>query len=77
MDLIVNIGGSVETVRFNVVELLATQVILGCDYCDKNADENIRRRQRIIELADATTVPIIRKQEPRAKDAILLPEEQK
>lgn len=35
IDLVVNIGGIVETVRFNVVERQATEVILVCDYCDK------------------------------------------
>lgn len=31
IDLVVNISVSVKTVRFNVVERLATQVILECD----------------------------------------------
>lgn len=68
-------GWRVETVRFNVVEHLATQVILGCDYFDKHI-ESIHPRQRIVELADGTIVLIIRKPSPRAWDAIPLSEEQ-
>lgn len=76
IDLVINIGGTVEPVRFDVVEHLATQIISGCDYCDKLV-ESIPRRQLIVKLFDASTVPIVRKPAPIAKDAIPLPEEQK
>lgn len=36
IELVVDIGGSIETVCFNVGDHLATQVILGCDYCHKH-----------------------------------------
>lgn len=36
--LVVNIRGSVETIRFKVVDCLATQGILGCYYYDKYID---------------------------------------
>lgn len=58
IDLVVNIGGIVQTVFLNVVERLSTEVILECEYCDKHV-EIIRPGQRIVELADATTVPNI------------------
>lgn len=77
IDLVVNIvgRGSMEIVSFNVVEILLTQVILGCIYCDKHF-ETIRYRQSIVELADETTVHIIRKPAPRPKDRDPLPEKQ-
>lgn len=57
------------------MEYIATQIILGCDYCDKHVEIN-RPRQRIVELADTATENIIRKPAPRAKDATPLPEQQ-
>lgn len=56
IDLVVNIGRSVKTVSSNVVERIATQIILGCHYYDKHI-ESIRHRQKIAELADGTIVP--------------------
>lgn len=75
IDLVVDIGRSVETVRFHVVERLATQVILGCSYCDKPI-ESIRPRQQMVELANGTIVPIVRKPSPRDKVSNPLEEEQ-
>lgn len=75
IDLVVNKRGSVETFRFKVVKRLVTQLILGCDYCDKHV-ESIHSTHRIVKLTDAKTVPFIRKPAPRAKDAIKLSEKQ-
>ena len=59
VNLTVRIGNRTENVRFNVVERLGTDVIIGCDYLDKHV-EAIRPRKRAIEMDDGTTVPIIR-----------------
>ena len=75
IDLSVNIGGRVETVRFNVVPRLAVDVIIGCDFCDKHI-EAIRPRKRLVELDDGTTVPIVRLPSKRATGSIPLPDEQ-
>ena len=58
INLVLRIGDRSETVRFNVVERLGTDVIVGCDYLDKNV-EAIRPRKRVVELDDGTTVPIL------------------
>lgn len=75
IDLAVNIGGSVENVRFNVVECIATHIILGCGYC-ANQIKSIRPRKRLVLVVDRTVVPIIKKTAPRAKEAIKIAEEQ-
>ena len=75
IDLSVNIGGRVETVRFNVVPRLAVDVIIGCDFCDKHI-EAIRPRKRLVEIDDGTTVPIVRRPSKRATGSIPLPDEQ-
>ena len=75
INLAVQVGTRFEIVKFNVVERLGTDVILGCDYCDKHV-EAIRPRRRIVELDDGTTVPILKKPEGRAKHAVPLPAEQ-
>ena len=38
IELSVNIGGRIESVRFNVVPRLAVDVIIGCDFCDKHIE---------------------------------------
>ena len=75
ISLAIDIGGRVEIMDFKVVERLAVPVILGCDYCDKHV-EAIRPRQRVVELDDGTTVPILRKPPTRPHGAIPLPEQQ-
>ena len=64
-----------EIISFKVFERLAVPVILGWDYCEKHV-EAIKPRQRIVELDDGTTVPIIRKPPPRQEGSIPLPEQQ-
>ena len=59
INLTVELGTRVEVVPFLVVDRLSTQVILGCDFCDKHV-ESIRPRQRVIVMDDGTTVPIVR-----------------
>lgn len=75
VNIVVNIGESVDNICFNVIEL-ATQCILLCDYLDKHT-ASIRPRQSLVELADGTVVPIIGKPPSRGNDAIPPPEEQK
>ena len=59
VELNVRIGNRQDKVNFYVVERLATDFILGCDFCDKHV-EAIRPRKRLIELDDGTTIPIVR-----------------
>ena len=54
INLTVELGTRVEAVPFLVVDRLSTQVILGCDFCDKHV-EYIRPRQRVIVMDDGTT----------------------
>ena len=70
-----NIGGRVESVRFNVVPLLAVDVIIGCDFFDTHI-EPIRPRKCIVELNDGTAVPIVGRTDKRPTGSIPLPEEQ-
>lgn len=70
-DLVVKVGGSVETIHFNVVELLVTQVILVHGYCEKHI-ESIRLSQQLVELADGTSVPTNREPPPKENDSIPL-----
>ena len=53
IDLTVQLGTRQEVIQFYVVERLSTDVILGCDFCDKHV-ETIRPRRRIVELDDST-----------------------
>ncbi len=66
VELSVQIGNHREQVTFYVAERLATDFILGCDFCDKHV-EAIRPRKKLLELNDGTTVPIIRKNKCRRK----------
>lgn len=58
IGLIVDIGFGVKHIRFNVVESLVTEVIIGCDFCDKHV-EAISSRKQEVDLADGATVPVI------------------
>ena len=59
VELNVRIGNRQDKVNFYVVERLATDFILGCDFCYRNV-KSIRPRKRLIELGDGTTIPIVR-----------------
>ena len=59
ITLAVILGHRVETISFYVVERLKLQIILDCDFCDRHV-EAIKPRQRLIEIDDGTTVPILR-----------------
>ena len=58
--LFVKVGSCTESVRFNVVDKLGTEIILGCEYLDKYV-EAIRPRRGIIEMVDGTEANIIRR----------------
>ena len=75
VNLTCTVGGRSEIVTFYVVERLATEVILGCDYCDKHV-ESIRPRRRLVEMEDGSTVPIVRRPDKRKHNTVPLPEEQ-
>ena len=74
ITLTVMLGHRVESISFYSVERLTTQVILGCDFCDKHV-EAIKPRQRFVEMDDGTTVPILRTS-VRKSNAVRLPPEQ-
>ncbi len=69
IQLLVTIGTRSQLVTFYVADHLAAPVILGCDFCDDHV-EAIRPRKRVIELADGTTVPIIRA--PKRRDSAMI-----
>ena len=58
LRLLVQLGSRQDTVTFNVVSNLGTDVILGCDFLDKHV-EAIRPRKRLVTLHDGPSVPII------------------
>ena len=60
IDLVVQVGESIEHVNFLVAKKLATAVILGCGFCDRHV-ESIRPRDRTVVMDHGSTVPIIRK----------------
>jgi len=72
VELQVRLGQHTAKTKFYVVEKLATDVLLGCDYCDKFV-EAIKQRKRVVELEDGTEVPIIRKPSTRSKKATPFP----
>lgn len=74
IDLFVDIGVRGKAIRFDVVERLATDVIVRCDSCYEHV-EYIRPRKQEVEHADGTTVPIIRKLAKRPSDTVPLPQE--
>ena len=51
INLTVELGTGVEVVTFLVVDRLSTQVIIGCDFCEKHVESN-RPRQRVIVMDD-------------------------
>ena len=75
INLSCQIGSRKDIVTFYVVDRLATDVILGCDYCDRHI-EAIKPRKRLVELDDGTTVPIVRRPDKRKNDSVPLPDEQ-
>ena len=75
VELQVRLGQHTAKAKFYVVEKLATDVLLGCDYCDKYV-EAIKPRKRVVEMEDGTEVPIIRKPSTRSKEAAPLPYEE-
>ena len=54
------LGRFVATAQFIVCEKLAVPLILGADYCDRFV-EAIYPRKKIVELADFSEVPILRR----------------
>lgn len=76
IDLAVEVGDRVEVVNFNVVERIAINVLLDCDYCDQQFEE-IKPRQRVVQFDDSTTVLIIRNPGARNRNGVPLPEAQK
>lgn len=64
VDVFVDIDGRLTVFRFNVVEGFAASVIIGCNYYEYDI-EAIRPRKRIVELDDATTVPLITRPDRR------------
>ena len=59
LSLYVRLGNRSERVNSDVVQNLGAEVIIGCDYLDKHV-EAIRPRKGIVELADGSTIPIVR-----------------
>ena len=74
INLTVELGHRVEAISFYVVERLTTQIILGCDFCDKHVEE-IKPRQRLVEMDDGSTITILRTSVRKA-NAVPLPPEQ-
>lgn len=72
----VNLGSGRHRVTFIVCDKLATDVLLGCEYCDKYI-EAIKPRKREVELDDGTTVPIIRNPSARSTRSVPLPPDQR
>lgn len=54
----VEIGDSVEMIYFIVVKRIASNVLLGCNYCERNI-EDIKTLQRIVQLNDGKTITFI------------------
>lgn len=59
MNLWVGIGDRKEQMRFNIVNRLGTEVIIGCDDMDKTIEE-IRPRRGVVEMAVVDIVHIVR-----------------
>lgn len=70
------IGNRVEVVNFNVVERLSANVLPGWDYFEKYV-EAFKPRQRVVQLDDRTTLPIIQNTGARGLKSVPLPEEQR
>ena len=70
--LLVHLKTRAYWVEFIVRDSLAAPVILGCDFCDKHV-KAILPRQRLVELENRTTIPIVRKPLGRVRKAPPLP----
>lgn len=66
-------GSRSAIVNFNVVKRLGTEVLLGCGFCNAHVDA-IRPKERVIELADKTTVSILKGPQKRFKNMFPIPE---
>lgn len=73
INIAVEIGNKVEMVTLNVVKHLATDLKLGCDYCDGHV-EAIKPQQRIMKLDDGASVPIVQNTGGRSRDSVSLSE---
>lgn len=73
--LAAQLGSRTEMLLFYVADLLATSIILGCDFFDKHV-EAIHLSRRLVELTDGITVLIIRKPRKRHLDSPQFREEQ-
>lgn len=49
LNVVVEVENKVEMVTLNVVERLAINILMGCDYCIRYV-EGIKNRQGIVEL---------------------------
>lgn len=58
ISILVNLSTNTETVRFYVMEKLATEFILRCDFCDINVD-TIRPQLKIVPIDNGSAVPIV------------------
>ena len=72
ISLILQVGNYVIKDDFIVCERLAAPLIVGCDLCDKYV-EAIYPRRRTVELADGSTIPIVRRPMKRHASAPPLP----
>ena len=72
MRLLIRLKTRAYWIEFIMCDSLAAPVILGCNFCDKHV-EAILPRQRLVELEDGTTIPIVRKPLGRVRKAPPLP----
>ena len=75
ISLTARLGKYLCKVDFLVAERLAVPVLLGADFCDRFV-EAIHPRKRVVELADGSEVPIIRRPPKRLPGAPPLPASQ-
>lgn len=57
IDLSVEVERHVAIVKFYILDKFGANVLLGCDFCDKEV-EVIRPRRRSVELENDITVPV-------------------
>lgn len=76
INIDVEIEKRVKIINFNVVEILATNILLEYNYCDRLI-EAIKPRQCIVELDGGTNVPIILNTRGRSRKEVSLPESQR
>lgn len=72
----IKIVNRVEMMNWNVVERIATNILLGWNYCDRHV-ESIKPLQQIEELGDWITVPITRNDWGRSHNEVPLSEAQR